>query len=182
VACSFLHSHHSAPRHVYRYIPRRSATGGSATDGPKYSKPAASPPPTQWYHPPPPSMVTFFEPIVLQLKARRASPSDDSCPFAPPPISEVVAAIAKEKPDGETRCFFRDLKNCLTFCAPVVFAPHVETSAGIMIPDNYIKELAAAAHAVGQWQTRSHTRTHTHPTCCFYLSHFRPMYRSPLRA
>jgi aspartate aminotransferase-like enzyme len=31
----------------------------------------------------------------------------------------------------------------------VVFAPHVETSAGIMIPDDYIKRLAEAAHAAG---------------------------------
>ncbi len=33
--------------------------------------------------------------------------------------------------------------------APVVFAPHVETSAGIMLPDAYITQLAAAAHASG---------------------------------
>jgi hypothetical protein len=32
---------------------------------------------------------------------------------------------------------------------PVVFAPHVETSAGIMVPDDYIKRLAEAAHAAG---------------------------------
>ena len=40
---------------------------------------------------------------------------------------------------------------CLNFtrAAPVVFAPHVETSAGIMLPDAYISQLAAAAHASG---------------------------------
>ncbi len=36
----------------------------------------------------------------LQIKARRASPSDPLCPFAPPPIAEVAAAIAANKPDG----------------------------------------------------------------------------------
>ncbi|MCG7574155.1 aminotransferase class V-fold PLP-dependent enzyme [Phaeobacter sp. CNT1-3] len=51
-------------------------------------------------------------------------------PFAPAPIEEVVAAIQEAKPD-------------------VVFAPHVETSAGLILPDDYIKALAAAAHEVG---------------------------------
>ncbi len=51
-------------------------------------------------------------------------------PFAPPPIDEVVARIREARPD-------------------VVFAPHVETSAGIILPDDYITALAAAAHEVG---------------------------------
>ena len=51
-------------------------------------------------------------------------------PFAPPPIAEVVARIRSVKPD-------------------VVFAPHVETSAGIILPDEYISAMAAAAHDVG---------------------------------
>ncbi len=51
-------------------------------------------------------------------------------PFAPPPIDEVVARIRSEKPD-------------------VVFAPHVETSAGLILPDDYITAMAAAAHEVG---------------------------------
>ena len=51
-------------------------------------------------------------------------------PFAPPPIAEVVAKIREEKPD-------------------VVFAPHVETSAGLILPDGYIKAMAAAAHEAG---------------------------------
>jgi aspartate aminotransferase-like enzyme len=50
--------------------------------------------------------------------------------FAPAPIAEVVAAIKAEKPD-------------------VVFAPHVETSAGIILPDDYIKAVTAAVHEVG---------------------------------
>jgi aspartate aminotransferase-like enzyme len=51
-------------------------------------------------------------------------------PYAPPPIAEVVARIHETKPD-------------------VVFAPHVETSAGIILPDAYITAMAAAAHEVG---------------------------------
>lgn len=51
-------------------------------------------------------------------------------PFAPAPIEEVVAKIHEAKPD-------------------VVFAPHVETSAGLILPDDYITELADAAHEVG---------------------------------
>lgn len=51
-------------------------------------------------------------------------------PYAPPPIDEVVAKIREVKPDA-------------------VFAPHVETSSGIILPDDYIAALAAAAHEVG---------------------------------
>ncbi len=51
-------------------------------------------------------------------------------PYAPPPIEEVVAKIREAKPD-------------------VVFAPHVETSSGIILPDSYLKAMAAAAHEVG---------------------------------
>ncbi len=51
-------------------------------------------------------------------------------PYAPPPIAEVVAKIRETRPDA-------------------VFAPHVETSAGIILPDDYITEMAAAAHEVG---------------------------------
>jgi len=63
------------------------------------------------------------------LKAR---PVDDSkhAAFAPAPVEEVVATIAAEKPD-------------------VVFAPHVETSAGMILPDEYIRAVADAVHSVG---------------------------------
>ena len=63
------------------------------------------------------------------LKARRV---DDSwqAPFAPAPIEDVVATIEAEKPD-------------------VVFAPHVETSAGMILPDDYLRAVADAVHAVG---------------------------------
>ncbi|PUB13551.1 aminotransferase class V-fold PLP-dependent enzyme [Yoonia sediminilitoris] len=63
------------------------------------------------------------------IKARQAG-NDTRAPFAPAPIDDVVAAIKEAKPD-------------------VVFAPHVETSAGIILPDDYLVALAAAAHEVG---------------------------------
>ena len=63
------------------------------------------------------------------LKARQTSNSA-TAPFAPPPIEEVEAAIAEAQPD-------------------LVFAPHVETSAGIILPDDYITRMAKAAHDVG---------------------------------
>ena len=63
------------------------------------------------------------------MKARQAG-NDTRAPFAPAPIEDVTVAIKEAKPD-------------------VVFAPHVETSAGIILPDDYIKALADAAHEVG---------------------------------
>jgi aspartate aminotransferase-like enzyme len=51
-------------------------------------------------------------------------------PYAPPPIEEVCAKIREVRPEA-------------------VFAPHVETSAGIILPDDYITAMAAAAHEVG---------------------------------
>jgi aspartate aminotransferase-like enzyme len=63
------------------------------------------------------------------MKARQAG-NDSRAPFAPAPIDEVVAAIRAARPD-------------------VVFAPHVETSAGIILPDDYLTALAAVAHEVG---------------------------------
>lgn len=50
--------------------------------------------------------------------------------YAPPPIDEVVARIREDRPDA-------------------VFAPHVETSAGLILPDDYIRAVADAAHEVG---------------------------------
>lgn len=63
------------------------------------------------------------------LKARPVESGNQPC-FAPPPVAEVVAAIREFKPD-------------------VVFAPHVETASGIKLPDDYVREVAAAVHAVG---------------------------------
>lgn len=50
--------------------------------------------------------------------------------FIPPPIDEVLEVIAREQPE-------------------VVFAPHVETSAGMMLSDDYLAALAEATHAAG---------------------------------
>lgn len=63
------------------------------------------------------------------LKARAAG-NELPAPYAPCPIDEVVKSIRDERPD-------------------VVFAPHVETSSGIMLPDSYMKAVAEAAHDVG---------------------------------
>jgi aspartate aminotransferase-like enzyme len=63
------------------------------------------------------------------LKAKRTSEGSQA-PWAPMPIAEVKAAIAKEKP-------------------ALVFAPHVETAAGMILPDGYLSEVADAVHAVG---------------------------------
>lgn len=63
------------------------------------------------------------------LKARRVA-DEHQAAFTPAPIDEVVARIAAEKPD-------------------VVFAPHVETSSGIILPDEYVRAVADAVHAVG---------------------------------
>lgn len=70
---------------------------------------------------------TALDPVVL--KARRTGPGA-TAPFAPAPVGEVVAAIHRTKP-------------------AVVFMPHVETSAGMMLPDNYIAAVADAVHATG---------------------------------
>ncbi|MGY6566459.1 MAG: aminotransferase class V-fold PLP-dependent enzyme [Halomonadaceae bacterium] len=64
------------------------------------------------------------------LKARRADAQDDRSPFAPAPIEEVERTIREERPG-------------------VVFAPHVETSAGLLLPDDYLRRVAAAVHEVG---------------------------------
>ena len=65
----------------------------------------------------------------IVLKANRVS-EDSQAPFAPPNIDEVVELIKKKKPH-------------------MVFAPHVETSSGIILPDDYIRSIAAAIHSVG---------------------------------
>ena len=63
------------------------------------------------------------------LKARKADDGAQS-PFAPAPIDEVVATIRAEKP-------------------AVVFAPHVETASGMMLPDDYLRAVSDAVHEVG---------------------------------
>jgi aspartate aminotransferase-like enzyme len=63
------------------------------------------------------------------LKARMTGSAPKS-PFVPAPIDEVVATIRRTKPD-------------------LVFAPHVETAAGMMLPHDYIRAAAAAVHEHG---------------------------------
>jgi aspartate aminotransferase-like enzyme len=63
------------------------------------------------------------------LKARQVE-TGLQAPFAPAPIEEVVETIKTYKPD-------------------LVFAPHVETASGIMLPDGYLKQVADAVHSVG---------------------------------
>jgi aspartate aminotransferase-like enzyme len=62
------------------------------------------------------------------LKARRVG-SGSQAPFAPVPIAEAVATIRAEKPD-------------------IVFAPHVETASGILLPDDYLRAVGAAVRDV----------------------------------
>jgi aspartate aminotransferase-like enzyme len=63
------------------------------------------------------------------LKARRQKPGSQE-PFSPVPVDEAVKTILSEKPD-------------------VVFAPHVETSCGMILPDDYIKAITDAVHSYG---------------------------------
>jgi aspartate aminotransferase-like enzyme len=63
------------------------------------------------------------------MKARRQDDSRQPA-FVPAPIDEIITAIHAERPD-------------------MVFATHVETSAGMILPDDYIRGLSEAVHAVG---------------------------------
>lgn len=63
------------------------------------------------------------------LKARREI-NEATSAFVPVPINDAIAEISRVKP-------------------AVVFAPHVETSAGMILPDTYIAALAEATHAAG---------------------------------
>jgi len=67
------------------------------------------------------------ESTVLKARKRGAGKQD---PWTPCPVDEVVASIRAKKPD-------------------VVFAPHVETAAGMILPDNYLKAVSDAVHEVG---------------------------------
>ncbi len=65
----------------------------------------------------------------IVLRAQRVGEADDD-PFAPFPLEKAVARIHSEKP-------------------AVVFAPHVETASGIILPEDYLGAIADAVHAVG---------------------------------
>ena len=66
---------------------------------------------------------------ITVLKARRTGDGAQA-PWVPAPIDEVGATIEREKP-------------------AVVFAPHVETASGMMLPDDYMRQVAEATHAAG---------------------------------
>ena len=55
---------------------------------------------------------------------------EEQAPFAPPDLDLLLTKINEEKPK-------------------VVFAPHVETSAGMLLPDSYITQVADATHQSG---------------------------------
>jgi aspartate aminotransferase-like enzyme len=63
------------------------------------------------------------------LKARKTSDARQA-PFAPVPADEVAAAIRQQRP-------------------AMVFAPHVETASGMILPDDYLRTVTAACHDVG---------------------------------
>lgn len=65
--------------------------------------------------------------VVLPAQRQGNSPTS---PFAPFPVDEATARIRSERP-------------------AVVFAPHVETASGMILPPDYIQALAEATHAVG---------------------------------
>lgn len=67
------------------------------------------------------------ESIVLQARQQGSGPQ---APWAPPPAAEVADAIRASKPK-------------------IVFAPHVETASGILLPDDYLRTVGAAAREVG---------------------------------
>ncbi|HTQ37192.1 MAG TPA: hypothetical protein VMH77_09160 [Steroidobacteraceae bacterium] len=65
--------------------------------------------------------------VVCQARQQGAGAQ---APWAPCPVEEVVAAIRAARPG-------------------MVFAPHVETASGIMLPDEYVRAIGAAAREVG---------------------------------
>ena len=78
------------------------------------------------------SQILDMGEIVAKTTVLKARPVEHGpqAAFGPAPIEEVVATIQAEKPD-------------------IVFAPHVETSAGLILPDDYIRAVADAVHAAG---------------------------------
>ena len=65
----------------------------------------------------------------IVLKARRVGAAKQA-PWIPAPVDEVVSTILDQKP-------------------ALVFAPHVETASGMILPDDYLRRVADAVHEVG---------------------------------
>ncbi len=78
------------------------------------------------------SQILEMGAITDDVTVLTARPTGQSHPtsWTPPPVDEVVAAIAQQRP-------------------AVVFAPHVETSAGIVLTDDYLRAVAQATHEAG---------------------------------
>ncbi len=70
-----------------------------------------------------------FSNNITVMKAHQTE-NHEHAPFSPPRIDEVV-------------------KNIRTLKPKIIFAPHVETSAGVILPDDYLKALTTEAHDVG---------------------------------
>ncbi|WP_438996501.1 aminotransferase class V-fold PLP-dependent enzyme [Candidatus Puniceispirillum sp.] len=68
--------------------------------------------------------------VLVAARQQGGDGDNRQTPFAPHAVDDVCAQIAREKP-------------------AVVFAPHVETSAGMILPDDYIRAVSDAVHAVG---------------------------------
>jgi aspartate aminotransferase-like enzyme len=70
--------------------------------------------------------------VASESTVCRARPVSEErqAPWIPAPVAEVVGAIEQIRPE-------------------VVFAAHVETAAGIVLTDDYIRTVAAATHQVG---------------------------------
>ena len=70
--------------------------------------------------------------VAAETTVCRARPVSEEkhAPWVPPPVAEVVGAIERARPE-------------------VVLAAHVETAAGMLLPDDYVRTLAEATHAVG---------------------------------
>jgi len=64
------------------------------------------------------------------LKARKQGSGGPTAPWVPAPVAEVVATVREKKP-------------------AVLFAPHVETASGMILPDDYLRAVADAVHEVG---------------------------------
>ncbi|WP_299163768.1 aminotransferase class V-fold PLP-dependent enzyme [Accumulibacter sp.] len=69
--------------------------------------------------------------IASESVAMVARPVDEEpqAAFVPPPLADVVASIHAERPE-------------------IVFAPHVETASGLILPDDYLRAVGAAVRAV----------------------------------
>ena len=78
------------------------------------------------------SQILEMGQIASELSVLKARPvaKGRQAAFAPAPIDEVVAAIRAKRPT-------------------VVFAPHVETASGMLLPDAYLRAVAEATHEVG---------------------------------